>query len=151
MDYIPPFYTLINRDFRRETHAKLIVAGSRNIKEYSISCTCIKAWIDMNEGFLTLKEIVSGAAEGPDTHGIYYAEATNIAYRTFRPQWDKFGKKAGILRNIDMGNYADELLVIYDGKSRGTAHMIKYMTDLKKPVTIFEVPLRYGKKELLYG
>lgn len=37
----------------------------------------------------------------------------------------KLGKSAGIVRNIQMRDYADALICFWDGKSTGTAHMIK--------------------------
>jgi hypothetical protein len=35
-----------------------------------------------------------------------------------------------------MGEFADAGLAFWDGKSRGTLHMIKYLEHLNKPVNI---------------
>lgn len=35
-----------------------------------------------------------------------------------------------------MGDYADELIAFWDGKSTGTKDMIEYMQKLKKPVEV---------------
>lgn len=112
---------------------KLIIAGSRGI------------YIDYEEmeNFLpddwTDLEIVSGAAQGPDTIAINMAKVNELPIHIFPAEWEKFGKKAGILRNIEMGNFADGLLAFWDGESRGTKHMIDYMTSLGKPVKVIKI------------
>ena len=42
----------------------------------------------------------------------------------FLADWDQFGKSAGYKRNIQMAEHADALIAIWDGKSKGTMHMI---------------------------
>ena len=37
-----------------------------------------------------------------------------------------------------MGEYADAAIIFWDGKSKGTAHMIKTMKRLKKPYYVFD-------------
>ena len=75
-----------------------------------------------------------------------------VKIESFLPEWDdtskpdavikynKFGKpynaKAGMDRNHDMGDTASHLLGFWDGVSRGTNDMIKYMTKLNKPLKV---------------
>ena len=59
----------------------------------------------------------------------------------FEADWGTHGKKAGILRNIEMGDYADALIAFHDSESKGTKHMIEYMKSLGKPVRV----VRYKK------
>ena len=61
---------------------------------------------------------------------IDYAIYNFIKYKEFKPDWEKHGKCAGILRNIEMSDYAirngnGALLAFFDGKSKGTSHMIE--------------------------
>ena len=49
---------------------------------------------------------------------------------------DVHGKKAGYLRNVDMAEYADALVAFWDGKSKGTGHMIDIV--LKRRACPFE-------------
>jgi hypothetical protein len=42
----------------------------------------------------------------------------------FPAKWDKYGKAAGPLRNREMAAYADALILVWDGKSRGSANML---------------------------
>lgn len=114
---------------------RLIIAGSRDIN---------MTWEEMHDylppgtGARRL-EIVSGNARGPDSTAIELAKICNIPCKIFEPNWNEFGKAAGIIRNKEMGDYADELLAFWDGKSRGTKHMIDYMTSLGKPVKVVEI------------
>ena len=82
-------------------------------------------------------EIVSGRAMGSDTVGELWAEYNNdVDVRYFVPDWDKEGNRAGLLRNQEMGDYADHLLDFYDGSSPGSGHMIKYAAQIKLPTLI---------------
>lgn len=108
---------------------KLIIAGSRTIKIY---------WKDI-DGLIPLTiyssitEIISGGALGVDSAGEAWARQKSIKITRFLPDWNTYGKKAGPLRNIEMAKYADALLLIWDGKSRGSRHMKKSILDLNKP------------------
>ena len=108
---------------------KTIIAGSRGINDYSIVRQAIL------ESRFEITEIVSGGAYGVDTLGERYARENNIPIKRFLPDWNKYGKKAGILRNQEMGDYADALIAIWDGKSRGTKFMIDYAK--KKGLRVF--------------
>ena len=57
--------------------------------------------------------------------GEKYAMERNLHVAYFPAKWDKYGKSAGYRRNTEMADYADALIAFWDGKSRGTAHMIK--------------------------
>ena len=54
----------------------------------------------------------------------------------FPADWDKHGRAAGPIRNKQMADYADVLIAVWDGKSRGTKNMIDEMNKLMKPVYI---------------
>jgi hypothetical protein len=67
--------------------------------------------------------------------GELYANENNIKIIEFPADWEKFGKKAGYIRNEEMAKYSDSCIVFWDGKSKGTKHMIelakKYNLNLK--------------------
>ena len=69
--------------------------------------------------------MVSGGAVGVDMAGEAWAEKNGIPVVRYVPSWSKHGLYAGILRNREMAQNADALLAIWDGKSRGTANMIR--------------------------
>lgn len=71
-----------------------------------------------------ITEIVSGTCEGVDQLGEEWAERHGIPVKRFPADWKKYGRRAGPLRNQTMASYADALIAIWDGKSKGTRSMI---------------------------
>lgn len=78
---------------------------------------------------------IAGLARGADALGAKFARAHCQLYE-FPADWDRYGKRAGFMRNEQMGHFADGLIAFWDGKSRGTKHMIDFMKSLGKPVHI---------------
>ena len=102
---------------------KIIIAGGRDFSnEELLTSKCDE--IISNR----LCEIVSGGAKGADRLGEFYAIDRNYEIHRFPADWDKFGKRAGFLRNAEMAEYADELIAFWDGASKGTKHMIDLAT-----------------------
>jgi len=112
---------------------KIIIAGSRGFNDYKAVCHWLDICLRKVKGPL---EIVSGGAPGPDSMGEKYALERGHRMKCFPPQWKLHGKKAGVFRNKDMGDYADSLIAFWDGKSKGTKNMIEYMRKLKKKVQV---------------
>lgn len=102
---------------------KIIIAGSR-----TITCKWIMADAVVQSGFV-ITEVVSGTAKGADKLGEEWAMEHGVPIKQFPADWDKHGKSAGYKRNVIMANYADCLIAIWDGKSKGTEHMIKIAHD----------------------
>ena len=69
-------------------------------------------------------ELVSGGARGVDSIAEEYANEWQFKFKKFPANWDKYGKKAGYIRNVEMAEYADALIAIWDDKSKGTKMMI---------------------------
>ena len=51
-------------------------------------------------------------------------EENKLGLECYPAQWDKYGRGAGFKRNVAMAKNGDVLLALWDGKSKGTAHMI---------------------------
>lgn len=100
---------------------KVIIAGSRDFNDYSkLKEFCDKVLINQTD-----IEIISGGARGSDKLGERYAKEKGYSLKIFKADWDKLGKRAGMLRNTDMSNYADALIAFWNGESRGTKNMLK--------------------------
>ena len=69
-------------------------------------------------------EIVSGGAEGADQLAEAYARQKHLPLKLFLPDYARFRKSAPLQRNIEIVRYSDYVLVLWDGTSRGTAHVI---------------------------
>jgi hypothetical protein len=100
---------------------KIIVAGSRSFSDYEL----LKKKLDFYIGKNLDVEIVSGTARGADRLGERYAVAKGFAIKRFPADWEKYGKRAGYLRNEQMAQYATHAVIFWDGNSRGTASMIE--------------------------
>jgi hypothetical protein len=99
---------------------KVIVAGSRSIVDYGIVADAIES-----SGFAAGDvEIVSGGAAGVDRLGEEWASRNGKRWRRFPADWFTHGRRAGPLRNLAMAKYADALVAVWDGESRGTKHML---------------------------
>ncbi len=97
---------------------RTIIAGSRSITEYK---HVLKA---VAESGINITQVVSGTAKGVDLLGEKFAQEHGISVVRFPADWNKYGNRAGYLRNMEMAGNADALIAVYDGTSRGTQHMI---------------------------
>lgn len=98
---------------------KVIIAGSRNFNDYEK----LKEVCDFMLSRQTDIEIVSGVARGADLLGEQYAKEKGYQIKQFPADWS-MGKQAGYVRNEQMAQYADAAIVFWDGKSKGSQHMI---------------------------
>lgn len=117
------------------TSIKLIIAGSRNLDEEAL-VEQLKEMQTQNHDLVKAVEIVSGGAAGADRAGEIYATGQDLPIKRFPADWGTHGKAAGPIRNKQMAEYADALLVFWDGVSAGTKNMIDHMYRKKKPVYI---------------
>lgn len=111
---------------------KVIIAGSRKFKDYSI----LSKEVDKFTNEMGDIEIVSGGADGADKLGERYAKDKNVPLYVFKPDWDKHGKFAGIFRNREMANFADACICFWDGSSKGTENMIKEARNFLLPTRV---------------
>lgn len=114
---------------------KVIVAGTRtfNNRDYLFDkCDQVLRWWPSPE-----IEIVSGRASGADKLGEEYAEARDMSLKKFPADWSAHGKAAGPIRNGEMAEYANILIVFWDRQSSGTKSMIHKAIAQKLDVHIF--------------
>lgn len=121
------------RKYYKEELEPCVIAGSRDITDYEIVKKAVA------ESGFEFNEVVSGLADGVDSLGEQYAKDHGLDINGAPADWDTHGKKAGILRNIEMGDYAKKAIVIIKNNSRGSTHMAEYMTKLGKPVHIVHI------------
>lgn len=114
---------------------KLIIAGSRTIdipmeKLDDYITQFVYKHLAIGEDF----EVVAGEARGIDTCAKRYAKLNGIPYHSFPANWELHGKSAGPKRNKEMAKFADALLLVWDGQSKGSRHMKDIMTKMNKPI-----------------
>ena len=132
---------------------RLIIAGSRNFNNYELLEKEVDTYLqeilkeecnldlvtdgEENWGWCNWEqqvevlpkdlplEIVSGGARGADRLGERYARERDYNLKIFNADWEKNGKSAGMIRNIEMLKYSTHCLVFWDGVSKGTKHTIE--------------------------
>jgi len=110
---------------------KLIIAGSRDFTDYRLLCTICDT-LYKKEPFT----VISGGARGADSLAERYTVSRSIPFEVFMAKWNTHGKKAGYIRNQEMAKAGDRALIFWDGKSRGTQHMIHIAKNYKLPTII---------------
>ena len=102
---------------------RVIVCGSRGFNDRE---KCFK-YLDKLLSDVESFEIVSGHAAGADLLGEEYANAKGAKLTVFKPDWNKYGRAAGPVRNQQMLDYAllgrAIVIVFWDDKSRGSKDM----------------------------
>lgn len=132
---------------------RIIIAGGRDFDNYKIlRSKSLAAITDINKQvnqtdkikreFVT---IISGAARGADSLGEQFAKEFELTLKQMPAQWEEHGRKAGYLRNAQMADFACEdkdsqgvLIAFWDGKSRGTRHMIDIAIKHGMTICVFD-------------
>lgn len=96
---------------------RTIIAGSRHLGlDDVLVAMAICPW--------KVTEVISGGARGVDTAGEVWARINHIPIKRFPADWEKYGRYAGPRRNIQMADYAEAVVIVWDGQSRGALHML---------------------------
>lgn len=119
---------------------KVIIAGSREFDNYDMlkeKCDKILSR-KVNEGEEIV--IVSGTARGADTLGEKYAEERGYKIERYPANWDKYGKKAGYLRNKKMAEVSNACIVFLSSKAenKGSKMMISIATEEKLLIRVIK-------------
>ncbi|MBE7092014.1 MAG: DUF2493 domain-containing protein [Clostridiales bacterium] len=106
---------------------KVAIVGSRNII------------VDNLQNYLpeNTTEIVSGGAKGVDSCARDYAIEKNILITEFLPDYKRYGRGAPLRRNQQIVDYADEIILFWEGQSKGSKFVIDYCKKKDKKVTVY--------------
>lgn len=117
-----------------EISMRTIIAGGRTVTDPKLLEQALLrcGWVPTT--------VLCGGAKGADALGNSWAESANVPVEMYHADWNTYGLKAGFIRNADMGNNAQALIALWDGESKGTAHMITIAKRLKLKVYVHLVP-----------
>ena len=113
---------------------KIGIIGSRGFNNYELLEKTL-------EEYQNAELVVSGGAQGADKLGERWAKEKGIKTLIFKPNWEKFGKSAGFIRNQDIVKNSDLVIAFWDGESKGTKNSI----DLCEKFSIDVKTIIYGK------
>lgn len=106
---------------------KVAVIGSRTLK-----VTDLERYLPTD-----VREIVSGGARGIDRCAREYALKNHLKLTEFLPRYDLYGTSAPLKRNLQIIDYADEVLAFWNGRSRGTKFVIDNCKKRGKKIRVF--------------
>jgi hypothetical protein len=113
---------------------KLAIVGSRNFTDIDKFNKCITEVVEL---WGKPDEVVSGGARGADTLGEKWAQANGIPTTIYKPDWTKYGKRAGIIRNIDIITRASHVIAFPSKSGKGTQHSIKLAKEQSKKLLVY--------------
>ncbi len=92
---------------------RIAIVGSRNFSPLSLVREYIRA---LPKGTV----IISGGAIGVDLCARLNAHLCDFRLIEFLPNWKKYGRRAGAIRNQLIVDEADRVVAFWDGSSKGT-------------------------------
>lgn len=120
---------------------KIAIVGSRNFNDYDMFCEHLYSilFYNMMSSVDDITQIISGGARGADSLAERFAEENDIEIKVYPAEWDKYGKKAGYLRNELIVQAADVVIAFWNGVSRGTKHSIDLAKKYDKECIVVDV------------
>jgi hypothetical protein len=109
---------------------KLAIIGSRDFDDYLLMKKELEFFIPK------IQMIISGGARGADKLSERLAAEFNIPIKIYEAEWDKYGKRAGYIRNELIINDCDAVIAFWDGKSKGTKHSLDLANKQNKATKI---------------
>ena len=104
---------------------KVIIAGGRDFTNATVMATVLNNLQDVDHAIEIEKlTLICGMARGADITAYGLFKEAGLPIEEYPADWNQYGKQAGFIRNTQMANVADMVIAFWDGKSRGTAHMI---------------------------
>lgn len=114
---------------------KVAIAGGRDFNDYKLLLNtilmCFREYMIL-QGLI----LISGGASGADSLAKRFAIDYKLRFSEYLPEWKKYGKSAGFIRNQTIVDNCDMVLAFWDGESRGTADTIAKAKKVKKPTFI---------------
>lgn len=113
---------------------KLLITGSRKITNYETVKQAIQE-LETREG-QKITMLLHGGAKGADTLAENWAQENGIKTHVIKPNYEKHGKAAPLIRNIELVKLADKTLALYATETRtgGTAHTAVQTMKAEKPL-----------------
>lgn len=104
---------------------RVIICGGRDYEDH----TTAFAKLDAVHKRVPITHVIEGGARGADRIARTWAIRNKIPYTTVNAEWDKFGKRAGYLRNKSMRDDHSPDMVIAMPGGIGTTMMINLATE----------------------
>lgn len=115
---------------------KVVICGCRDFYDYGyLKEKCLYYLQNKMPDVL----IISGAASGADELGERFAQEHHLKIERHPADWDRYGKRAGPIRNEEMVQRCDGVIAFWDGKSRGTKTTIDFCKQYNKRCIVVRI------------
>jgi hypothetical protein len=112
---------------------RLAIVGSRDFHNYTYLENLLEPIKE------SIEWIISGGAKGVDSLAEKYAARNFIPFLLFPANWEKYGKRAGFMRNQQIVDAADHMIALPTLESKGTRDSIRRAEVKGIPVQVFEI------------
>jgi hypothetical protein len=112
---------------------RLAIIGSRSFSDYELLKESVL------KSFPNVLLIVSGGAKGADQLGEKLADELGLKTEIYLPDWARYGKGAGLVRNELIIKNSEGVIAFWDGLSKGTKKSIEISRSLKKKLVVVKV------------
>ncbi len=112
---------------------RVAIVGSRNFTDFGLMLEFLK---EVNLG---VTHIVSGGAAGADTLAERLAQDFSLPITIYPANWEKYGKRAGTLRNEQVINDCEAVVAFPGPESKGTRHATWFAQTKGIPTYVKEV------------
>ena len=121
----------------------LAVIGSRSFNDYEFLSKTLDEIIEKHlDPFALftndLPVIISGGARGTDTLAERYADSNNYKKIIYLPDWNKYGRNAGMIRNKLIIKDAKIVICFWDGFSKGSKNSLDLARKQNKKLYLME-------------
>ena len=117
----------------------IAIVGGRDFSDYTLLKESLLAYISI---YRVPDNIVSGGAKGADTLAAQFATEMGIPLLVFKPDYQKYGRGATLVRNTQIIENSNVVFAFWDGESKGTKDSITKAKKLQKELYI----ISYGEK-----
>ena len=114
---------------------KIMISGSRTINDESLISEKLNSALAEYPDMI----LISGGARGVDSIGEAWAKSHNVQIQQYKPDWKRYGRGAGIVRNKSMVETADLVIIFWDGISKGTKSVIDFCKKRNKSYLLVEI------------
>ena len=90
----------------------IAIVGGRDFSDYTLLKESLSAYISIYSGIPD--NIVSGGAKGADTLAAQFAAEMDIPLLVFKPDYQKYGRGATLVRNTQIIENADVVFAFWD-------------------------------------
>ncbi|MCR9195820.1 MAG: DUF2493 domain-containing protein [Hyphomonas sp.] len=80
--------------------------------------------------------VISGGVRGVDSWAVRAAHQPGLAAEVVKADWDRYGRRAGPIRNAEIVARCDRLIAFWDGLSCGTLNTVVQAVEARVSTTV---------------